>query len=187
MRKLGPLDELIKMLPGANKIKGLANIQVDEKQIARVEAIIRSMTKEEKTHPEIINASRKKRIAKGSGTTVQEVNRLLKQFDEMKKLMKMMTNMPKGKTKGFRFTIYVNEDLLKRKTRLQTVKRIVNILSCVNSIRRCVLTMAVKTRLNAWEKKNHSIASWLLIRARRATVVLSKRSARTIRSLSRRK
>ncbi|KPC97387.1 Signal recognition particle protein [Geobacillus sp. BCO2] len=85
VRKLGPLDELIKMLPGANKIKGLANIQVDEKQIARVEAIIRSMTKEEKTHPEIINASRKKRIAKGSGTTVQEVNRLLKQFDEMKK------------------------------------------------------------------------------------------------------
>ncbi|ADI27326.1 MULTISPECIES: signal recognition particle protein [Geobacillus] len=103
VRKLGPLDELIKMLPGANKIKGLANIQVDEKQIARVEAIIRSMTKEEKTHPEIINASRKKRIAKGSGTTVQEVNRLLKQFDEMKKMMKMMTNMPKGKKKGFRF------------------------------------------------------------------------------------
>ncbi|NNU82554.1 signal recognition particle protein [Geobacillus sp. BMUD] len=103
VRKLGPLDELIKMLPGANKIKGLANIQVDEKQIARVEAIIRSMTKEEKTHPEIINSSRKRRIAKGSGTTVQEVNRLLKQFDEMKKMMKMMTNMPKGKKKGFRF------------------------------------------------------------------------------------
>ncbi|MFC0296341.1 signal recognition particle protein [Geobacillus jurassicus] len=103
VRKLGPLDELIKMLPGANKIKGLANIQVDEKQIARVEAIIRSMTKEEKMHPEIINSSRKRRIAKGSGTTVQEVNRLLKQFDEMKKMMKMMTNMPKGKKKGFRF------------------------------------------------------------------------------------
>lgn len=85
MRKLGPLDELIKMLPGANKIKGLSNIQVDEKQIARVEAIIRSMTKEEKMHPEIINASRKRRIAKGSGTTVQDVNRLLKQFDDMKK------------------------------------------------------------------------------------------------------
>ncbi|GAD12133.1 signal recognition particle GTPase [Geobacillus kaustophilus GBlys] len=103
VRKLGPLDELIKMLPGANKIKGLANIQVDEKQIARVEAIIRSMTKEEKMHPEIINGSRKRRIAKGSGTTVQEVNRLLKQFDDMKKMMKMMTNMPKGKKKGFRF------------------------------------------------------------------------------------
>ncbi|RLP91036.1 signal recognition particle protein [Geobacillus stearothermophilus] len=103
VRKLGPLDELIKMLPGANKIKGLSNIQVDEKQIARVEAIIRSMTKEEKMHPEIINASRKRRIAKGSGTTVQDVNRLLKQFDDMKKMMKMMTNMPKGKKKGFRF------------------------------------------------------------------------------------
>ncbi|MBB6282135.1 signal recognition particle protein [Geobacillus subterraneus] len=103
VRKLGPLDEILKMLPGANKIKGLHNIQVDEKQIARVEAIIRSMTKEEKMHPEIINGSRKKRIAKGSGTTVQEVNRLLKQFDDMKKMMKMMTNMPKGKKKGFRF------------------------------------------------------------------------------------
>ncbi|AMX84065.1 signal recognition particle [Geobacillus subterraneus] len=103
VRKLGPLDEILKMLPGANKIKGLDSIQVDEKQIARVEAIIRSMTKEEKMHPEIINGSRKKRIAKGSGTTVQEVNRLLKQFDDMKKMMKMMTNMPKGKKKGFRF------------------------------------------------------------------------------------
>ncbi|MFC4184627.1 signal recognition particle protein [Saccharococcus thermophilus] len=103
VRKLGPLDEILKMLPGANKIKGLNNIQIDEKQISRVEAIIRSMTKEEKTYPEIINGSRKKRIAKGSGTSVQEVNRLLKQFDEMKKMMKMMTNIPKGKKKGFKF------------------------------------------------------------------------------------
>jgi signal recognition particle subunit SRP54 len=103
VRKLGPLDEILKMLPGANKIKGLNNIQIDEKQISRVEAIIRSMTKEEKMHPEIINGSRKKRIAKGSGTSVQEVNRLLKQFDEMKKMMKMMTNMPKGKKRGFKF------------------------------------------------------------------------------------
>jgi signal recognition particle subunit SRP54 len=103
VRKLGPLDEILKMLPGANKIKGLNNLQIDEKQISRVEAIIRSMTKEEKMHPEIINGSRKKRIAKGSGTSVQEVNRLLKQFDEMKKMMKMMTNMPKGKKRGFKF------------------------------------------------------------------------------------
>ena len=103
VRKLGPLDEILKMLPGANKIKGLNNIQIDEKQISRVEAIIRSMTKEEKMHPEIINGSRKKRIAKGSGTSVQEVNRLLKQFDEMKKMMKMMTNMPKGKKRGLKF------------------------------------------------------------------------------------
>ncbi|GMB08487.1 signal recognition particle subunit FFH/SRP54 (srp54) [Thermolongibacillus altinsuensis] len=103
VRKMGPLDELLKMLPGANKIKGLNNIQIDEKQIGRVEAIIRSMTKEEKMNPEIINASRKKRIAKGSGTSVQEVNRLLKQFEEMKKMMKMMTTMTKGKKRGFRF------------------------------------------------------------------------------------
>lgn len=103
VRKLGPLDEILKMLPGFNKIKGLNNLQIDEKQISRVEAIIRSMTKEEKMHPEIINGSRKKRIAKGSGTSVQEVNRLLKQFDEMKKMMKMMTNMPKGKKRGLKF------------------------------------------------------------------------------------
>lgn len=85
VRQLGPLDELLGMLPGANKIKGLKNAQVDEKQIGHIEAIIRSMTKVEREHPEIINASRKKRIAKGSGTTVQEINRLLKQFEDMKK------------------------------------------------------------------------------------------------------
>ncbi|MBO9130186.1 signal recognition particle protein [Bacillus sp. 165] len=100
VRQLGPLDEILNMLPGANKIKGLKNVQVDEKQIGHVEAIIRSMTKDEKEHPEVINASRRKRIAKGSGTTVQEVNRLLKQFEDMKKMMKSMTNMQKGKKKG---------------------------------------------------------------------------------------
>ena len=76
-------------------------MKVDEKQIAHVEAIIKSMTKQEKEHPEIINAGRRKRIAKGSGRTVPEVNRLLKQFDDMKKMMKQMTNMgQKGKKKG---------------------------------------------------------------------------------------
>lgn len=102
VRNMGPLDELLKMIPGMNKVKGLNNLQVDEKQIKRIEAIIQSMTKEEKIHPEIINASRRRRIAKGSGTTVQDVNRLLKQFEEMKKMMKQMTgamNM-KGKKKG---------------------------------------------------------------------------------------
>ena len=103
VRNMGPLDDLLKMLPGANKIKGLDNIQVDEKQIGHVEAIIRSMTKQEKEQPEIINASRRKRIAKGSGRTIQEVNRLLKQFEDMKKMMKQMTNMQKGKKKGFKF------------------------------------------------------------------------------------
>ncbi len=103
VRNMGPLDDLLKMLPGANKIKGLDNIQVDEKQIGHVEAIIRSMTKQEKEQPEIINASRRKRIAKGSGRTIQEVNRLLKQFEDMKKMMKQMTNMQKGKKKGLKF------------------------------------------------------------------------------------
>lgn len=101
VRSMGPLDELLKMMPGANKIKGLNNLQIDEKQIKHVEAIIQSMTKEEKTNPETINASRRKRIAKGSGRTVPEVNRLLKQFEDMKKMMKQMTGMQtKGKKKG---------------------------------------------------------------------------------------
>ncbi|WML43677.1 signal recognition particle protein [Neobacillus sp. PS3-40] len=101
VRNLGPLDEILKMMPGANKMKGLNNLQVDEKQIGHVEAIIRSMTKAEKEHPEIMNSNRKRRIAKGSGRTVPEVNRLLKQFEDMKKMMKQMTGMQqKGKKKG---------------------------------------------------------------------------------------
>ncbi len=105
VRKLGPLDELLKMMPGAGKIKGLNNIQIDEKQIGHVEAIIRSMTKDEKLRPELMNSSRKRRIAKGSGRTVAEVNRLLKQFEDMKKMMKQMTGMQqKAKKKGgFKF------------------------------------------------------------------------------------
>ena len=97
VKQMGPLDELLGMLPGAGKMKGLKNAQIDEKQLAQVEAIAKSMTKKERQEPAIINASRKKRIAKGSGTTVSQVNRLLKQFDEMKKMMKQMTNMQKGK------------------------------------------------------------------------------------------
>ncbi|WMT27829.1 signal recognition particle protein [Bacillus aerius] len=100
VRNMGPLDELIQMMPGAGKMKGLKNVQVDEKQLNHIEAIIKSMTTQEKEQPEVINANRRKRIAKGSGTSVQEVNRLLKQFDEMKKMMKQMTNMSKGKKKG---------------------------------------------------------------------------------------
>ncbi|WP_071459418.1 signal recognition particle protein [Bacillus massilinigeriensis] len=103
VRQMGPLDELLKMMPGANKIKGMNNLQIDEKQISHVEAIIQSMTSDEKTHPEIINANRRKRIAKGSGTSIQEVNRLLKQFEDMKKMMKQMTGFQqKGKKKGFK-------------------------------------------------------------------------------------
>lgn len=101
VRSMGPLDELLGMMPGANKMKGLKNVQVDEKQIGRIEAIVRSMTKEEKVNPAVLNASRRKRIAKGSGTSIQDVNRLIKQFDEMKKMMKQMSGMTgKGKKKG---------------------------------------------------------------------------------------
>ena len=91
MKKLGSFESIIKMIPGAKKM-GLTNIQIDPKQMARVEAIVLSMTSKERKNPEIIKASRKERIAKGSGTSVQEVNKLLKQFEESKKMMKMMSN-----------------------------------------------------------------------------------------------
>jgi signal recognition particle subunit SRP54 len=101
VRNMGPLDELLGMMPGMNKMKGMKNLEVDDKQISRVEAIVRSMTKAEKQEPSLMNASRKRRIAKGSGTNIQDVNRLLKQFEDMKKMMKQMTNMGgKGKKKG---------------------------------------------------------------------------------------
>ncbi|KAB8138711.1 signal recognition particle protein [Gracilibacillus oryzae] len=100
VRKMGPLDELLDMIPGSNKMKGLKNVEIDEKQISHVEAVIQSMTAEERQDPSIMNAGRKKRIAKGSGRSVSEVNRLLKQFDEMKKMMKQMTNMQQGGKKG---------------------------------------------------------------------------------------
>jgi signal recognition particle subunit SRP54 len=103
VKKMGPLGDILKMMPGANKIKGLNDLQIDDKQIAHVEAIIQSMTKQEKLTPDIINSSRRKRIARGSGRPVQEINRLLKQFEEMKKMMKMMGGMQKGKKKGFKF------------------------------------------------------------------------------------
>lgn len=89
VKQMGPLDELLKMMPGANKMKGLDNMNVDDKQLGHIEAIIKSMTKNEKDNPDIINASRRKRIARGSGRPVQEINRLLKQFAEMKKMMKI--------------------------------------------------------------------------------------------------
>ncbi|MEX2104788.1 MAG: signal recognition particle protein, partial [Bacilli bacterium] len=96
VRSMGPLDEIIGMLPGMNKMKGLKDMKVDEKQLSHVEAIVKSMTKNERSNPEILNASRRKRIANGSGTSVTEVNRLLKQFEDMKKMMKQFTQMSKG-------------------------------------------------------------------------------------------
>jgi len=91
MKKLGPIENLIKLLPGAKKM-GLTNIKVDPKQMAHIEAIVLSMTPKERRNPSIIKASRKTRIAKGSGSSVQEVNQLLQQFDQMKKMMKQVTN-----------------------------------------------------------------------------------------------
>lgn len=87
MRKMGPLEELLKMIPGA-QAAGLSGLKVDEKQLARVEAIIRSMTPGERQNPQIIDGSRRRRIAAGSGTQVQEVNRLLKQFEATRQLMR---------------------------------------------------------------------------------------------------
>ena len=91
IRKLGPLENLIKLIPGAKKM-GLDNVQINPKDLAHIEAIILSMTKEERSNPQILKASRKIRIAKGSGRSVEEVNRLLKQFDQMKLMMKQMKN-----------------------------------------------------------------------------------------------
>ncbi|MBQ2794272.1 MAG: signal recognition particle protein [Clostridia bacterium] len=95
LKKMGNLDQLISMIPGAGSLK---DVQVDEKQMVRIEAIILSMTKKERTYPEIINGSRRKRIANGSGTSVEDVNKLLKQFEQMKKMMKQLTSG--GKRRG---------------------------------------------------------------------------------------
>ena len=91
VKKLGPLENIIKLLPGAKKM-GLNNVKIDPKKMAHTEAIVLSMTPYERKHPEVLKASRKLRIAKGSGTSVTEVNQLLNQFEEMKKMMKMMGN-----------------------------------------------------------------------------------------------
>lgn len=91
IKKLGPLENLLKLIPGAKKM-GLNNVSIDPKQMAHIEAIILSMTPKERRNPDILKASRKRRIAAGSGRTVEEVNRLLKQFEQMKEMMKRMKN-----------------------------------------------------------------------------------------------
>ena len=91
IKKLGPLENILKLLPGAKKM-GLNKVNIDPKIMKRIEAIVLSMTPEERRNPSILKASRKKRIADGSGTTVTDVNRLLNQFEDMKKMMKMMSN-----------------------------------------------------------------------------------------------
>ncbi|WP_414043347.1 signal recognition particle protein [Macrococcus animalis] len=97
VKQLGPLDDLLKMIPGANKMKQVNQLNMNPKQIDHIQAIIRSMTKQERENPSVINVSRKKRIAKGSGRSLSEVNKLIKQFEEMKKMMKQFSGMKKGK------------------------------------------------------------------------------------------
>jgi signal recognition particle subunit SRP54 len=101
VKKMGSLESILGMIPGGNKLmQGGAMPAVDEKQMARVEAIIRSMTPKERRDPELINGSRKRRIASGSGTSTQEVNRLLGQFRDMRKMMRQMSQMANGKMPG---------------------------------------------------------------------------------------
>jgi len=93
IRRMGPLEQIVGMLPGMGNIKALAENKPDDKQISRVEAIINSMTPDERRKQHIINGSRRKRIAKGSGTSVEDVNRLLKQFVQMQKMLKSFGGM----------------------------------------------------------------------------------------------
>jgi signal recognition particle subunit SRP54 len=97
IKKMGPLEQIIGMIPGMGNIKQLAQQKPDDKQIGRIEAIINSMTPHERRRSDVINGSRRKRIARGSGTSVEEVNRLLKQFVQMRKMLKMMGGMTSGK------------------------------------------------------------------------------------------
>ena len=97
MRSLGPLDQMMGMLPKVGMLRDIGKVQVDEKELVRIEAIINSMTEKERRRHEIINGKRRKRIARGSGTTVQQVNQVLKQYVQMRKMMKSMSNGLLGK------------------------------------------------------------------------------------------
>lgn len=98
MKHMGPLEDLIKMIPGINQ-KAIAGLNIDDRQIGRIEAILTSMTDEERQNPDLINSSRRERIAKGSGQSPVQVNRLLKQFKDSKKMMKQMTALQKNRKK----------------------------------------------------------------------------------------
>lgn len=100
IQKMGPLNKVLEMIPGIGQVKDqLGDIDMNNKEIVKTKAIVQSMTIEERRNPSILNASRKKRIARGSGTSVQDVNRLIKQFGEMKKMMKMFTGTQKSMKK----------------------------------------------------------------------------------------
>jgi len=95
VRKMGPLNQVAGMLPGMHRLP--ENVSVDERALVKMEAIIRSMTAQERRSPQVINGSRRKRIAAGSGTTIQDVNRLIKQYEQMQKMMKTLS---RGKNLG---------------------------------------------------------------------------------------
>lgn len=105
VKKMGPIKDLISMIPGMNQLN-IPDKDLDPKIMSHVEAIIQSMTKEERNNPSILNGPRKKRIANGSGRTIAEVNRLLKQFEEMKKMMKQFGDLQKGKKGKIRFPFF---------------------------------------------------------------------------------
>ncbi|SMP47072.1 signal recognition particle protein [Anoxynatronum buryatiense] len=102
MKNMGPLSQVLQMIPGMGG-KQLKNLEVDDRELVHIEAIIQSMTREERSNPGLINGSRRKRIAIGSGTSIQQVNKLLKQFEQTRKMMKQFMDMEKGMKKGGRF------------------------------------------------------------------------------------
>lgn len=102
VKNMGPISQLVGMIPGLNAAK-LGDLQIDDKQMAHIEAIILSMTKAERLNPSLLNPARKKRIAKGSGRNMQEVNRLIKQFEQMQTVMKQFSGAMKGKKGKFKF------------------------------------------------------------------------------------
>jgi signal recognition particle subunit SRP54 len=102
IKKMGPIKDLMKMIPGIGGKINLDEIDVDDNATKHIEAIIQSMTPAERQNPDILNGSRKKRIAKGCGRSIQEINKLLKQFNDMKKMMKSITDMQKGRKGRFK-------------------------------------------------------------------------------------
>lgn len=105
VKKMGPIKDILGMMPGAGKLN-LDEVDIDDNATKHVEAIIQSMTVEERKNPDILNGSRKKRIARGCGRSIQEINKLLKQFEEMKKMMKTFTDMTKGKKGKFKLPFF---------------------------------------------------------------------------------
>lgn len=106
MKQMGPIDQLIGMIPGMGNMKQLQGLEVDDAHLRKIEAIIQSMTPEERRKPDIIGGSRRRRIAQGSGTRVQDVNRLLKQFNQTKQMLKQFSGSQKGRRKKGMFSLF---------------------------------------------------------------------------------